>query len=182
MQQLFMNQILLKSLSSTLTILLRKLIKSQTSLKVNNPEKYGFNAKELLRSVVTTCLHMVGGDSQGSDGVESRHSALFCAALATQYDGNDGGGIFDRATKIIRKHGILRPNDFQGKGIEMWLSLVTSVKADIQSLKADEKILGEVPDEFECPLLCTIMEDPVKLPSGKNIIFVLLLFSTIPPT
>ena len=59
----------------------------------------------------------------------------------------------------------------------MWLSLVTSVKADIQSLKADEKILGEVPDEFECPLLCTIMEDPVKLPSGKNIIFfVLLLF------
>ena len=182
MQQLFMNQILLKSLSSTLTILLRKLIKSQTSLKVNNPEKYGFNAKELLRSVVTTCLHMVGGNSQGSDGVESRHSALFCAALATQYDGNDGGGIFDRATKIIRKHGILRPNDFQGKGIEMWLSLVTSVKADIQSLKADEKILGEVPDEFECPLLCTIMEDPVKLPSGKNIIFVLLLFSTIPPT
>jgi ubiquitin conjugation factor E4 B len=30
----------------------------------------------------------------------------------------------------------------------------------------DEEDLGEIPDEFMDPVMCTLMSDPVKLPSG----------------
>ena len=33
---------------------------------------------------------------------------------------------------------------------------------------AEEEAFGEIPDEFEDPLLGGIMRDPVKLPSGES--------------
>ena len=190
MQQPFMNPLLLGRLASTLTILLRKLIESQTSLKVNNPEKYGFNAKELLRKVITTCLNMYGTTTASSTTSSSTSSgtndmndsitndtdrttndrrALFCAALASPFVEDFDLSILDRSIKIVRKHSIIRGNDFNGQGVELWSSLINRIKKEVESQKEDEEMLGEIPDEFLCALMCTLMEDPVNL-GNDNIV------------
>jgi len=190
MQQPFMNPLLLGRLASTLTILLRKLIESQTSLKVNNPEKYGFNAKELLRKVITTCLNMYGTTTASSttssstssgtndmndsitndtDGTTNDRRALFCAALASPFVEDFDLSILDRSIKIVRKHSIIRGNDFNGQGVELWSSLINRIKKEVESQKEDEEMLGEIPDEFLCALMCTLMEDPVNL-GNDNIV------------
>ena len=104
LQKPFMNPILLGRLASTLTILLRKLIESQETLKVSDPEKYSFNAKEMLRKVITTCLHMYETTTGGDQ---------FCTAFAGPFVGEVSVAVLDRATKIITKYRVLG-GDFQG--------------------------------------------------------------------
>ena len=155
LQKPFMNPILLGRLASTLTILLRKLVENQDTLKVSDPEKYGFNAKDMLRKVITTCLHMY----------ETATGDVFCAALAGPFVGEVSVAVLDRATKILTKYRVLG-GDFQGRGVELWTAMVAKVKDEVTSQEEDEEMLGEVPEEFECQLLFTIMTDPVMLPDN----------------
>jgi len=162
----FMHQILLGRLSSTLTSLLRKLIESQTSLKVDNPEKYGFNAKEMLQKVVATCLNMYGkndgGEQKNGEQNNHDHRVQFCASFATPFVEDFHVKMLDRATKILKKYNILPANDFT-----TWVRFVEAVKTEVQTQISEEELLGEVPEEFECEMMCTIMQDPVKLPGCK---------------
>jgi hypothetical protein len=125
----FMNQVLLGRLSSTLTTLLRKLIESQTALKVDNPEKYDFNAKEMLRKVITTCLHMYGDKTEDNSGENNNeeYRAQFCSSFASPFVENFDTKMLDRATKILRKYNILHAKDF-----ETWTQLVDAVKTEVQ--------------------------------------------------
>jgi ubiquitin conjugation factor E4 B len=50
------------------------------------------------------------------------------------------------------------------------LNFVEKVEEFIKNERAEEEELGDVPDEFLDPLLATIMEDPVLLPTSNIIV------------
>ena len=167
----FMSSVLLGRVAVTLMNLLNKMVESQGTLKVENPEKYHFYPKRLLRLVILATLNMFddGGKSGNSSGskVAGEDSKRFVAAIADFFTGSFDVATFDKALGIIKKHNILWPGDRGGKGKEEWARLCVWVKEEVQVQVADEELLGEVPEEFECPLLCTLMSDPVKLPDGE---------------
>ena len=72
---------------------------------------------------------------------------------------------FDNASNIMKHKDIKTPED-----IAKWEQLkkkIAIAKAEDEAAEAD---LGEIPDEFLDPLMFTLMEDPVILPTSRNII------------
>ena len=110
--------------------LLRKLVASQATLKVSNPEALHFRPKEMLRKVVSTCLNMYGNKSARADA--------FCAALADFFTGSFDVSMLDHASRIIRKHNILSPLDFGGEGVAQWVRLADSVR---DAVEADKPVI-----------------------------------------
>jgi ubiquitin conjugation factor E4 B len=47
------------------------------------------------------------------------------------------------------------------------LTFVQSVEDSIKTQKDNEDVYGDAPDRYLDPILCTIMEDPVILPSSR---------------
>ena len=88
----FMNSILLGRVAVTLTTLLHKMVESQSSIKVDNPEKYHFRPKRMLRLVMLATLNMYddGGKNGNSSGstVVGEDSRRFVAAVAEFFTGS----------------------------------------------------------------------------------------------
>ena len=118
-----------------------------TELKVSNPEKYRFDPKKLLGELVSIFLHLM-------------HRHEFVSSVAK--DGRSyNKSIFMRVSGILSKHMIKNHAE-----IEKFVEFITKVEDCIQAEKQEEEELGDVPDEFLDPLLCSIMEEPVILPSS----------------
>ena len=125
-------------------------------LKVRNPEKYRFNPKKLLSKLIDIFLHLA-------------HRQEFVQAVAR--DGRSySREIFSRAANILLQHRLKQDDE-----ITKLKHFVNEVETSLQSEMALEEALGEAPDEFlgrfylSDPLLFTVMEEPVTLPSGINI-------------
>jgi len=72
---------------------------------------------------------------------------------------------FDAASTILRRFELKAPEKL-AKWEELKQKFVTA-KAEDEAAEAD---LGEIPDEFLDPLMYTLMEDPVVLPTSKIVI------------
>jgi ubiquitin conjugation factor E4 B len=117
-------------------------------LKVQNPEKYGFNPRELLSQLCDVYLNLEKEPS-------------FVKAVARDGRSYNPGNL-DRAKDILGKWASKSPADLQ--------RLVEFKQATEQTKMEDEQgelELGDVPDEFLDPLMYTLMEEPVILPSSK---------------
>ncbi|OAA55820.1 ubiquitin fusion degradation protein [Niveomyces insectorum RCEF 264] len=116
------------------------------NLKVANPEKYFFNPKVLLPQIVELYLNL------GSQ-------ARFVEAVAS--DGRSyKPDIFANATRILATKGLMDPSSLRA-----WDSLrgrFAQAKALVDQAETD---LGEIPAEFEDPIMGDLMVDPVILPS-----------------
>ncbi|CAI5738514.1 unnamed protein product [Peronospora destructor] len=115
-------------------------------LKVNNPEQYKFRPKVMLKEIVETLLHFA-------------HYPSFLNAVATNgfYDGQ----VFRKCAHIVARTQLLEPSDVQK--LETFVANIAIAAEGAANL---EEALGEIPEEFLDPLVCTLMKDPVLLPSG----------------
>jgi len=118
-------------------------------LKVQNPQEYNFNAKALLKDIVSVYLNLRSMDS---------------LAIAIARDGRSYSDTnFREAARVLTKHVLLAP-----KEVASFLALADDAKAAKEVEDQAEVDLGEIPDEFLDPLLFTLMEDPVILPTSKT--------------
>jgi ubiquitin conjugation factor E4 B len=100
------------------------------------------------------------------------HSDVFASAVAA-----DGRAYrpqnFARAAKLLReKAGSLTPGAGEGGALpplDVLEAFAARAAAAFTSESAAEDLLGDVPDEFEDPIMGTLMTDPLTLPSGNII-------------
>ena len=141
-----------------------------SDLKVDNPSEYGFNPKVLLKEIVDVYLNL-------------RQKENFVVAVA-----RDGRSYkpanFEKATTILQKFSLASAED-----IAAWKALGEKFKKAKELDDQAEEDLGEIPDEYLgilklpqthresnytnfCrlldPLMYTLMEDPVILPTSKT--------------
>ncbi|THH28275.1 hypothetical protein EUX98_g5915 [Antrodiella citrinella] len=119
-------------------------------LRVQNPEKYKFNPKQLLGDILQVYLNL---SDQGE----------FAQAVAA--DGRSyRKELFERAAGIARKR-VLKSED-EIERLRLFVVKVEETKATMEA----EDDMGEIPDEFLDPLMYTVMRDPVILPTSKTTI------------
>ncbi|XP_061456654.1 ubiquitin conjugation factor E4 B isoform X2 [Rhineura floridana] len=134
-------------------------------LKVENPEKYGFEPKKLLDQLTDIYLQ------------------LDCARFAKQIADDQRSyskELFEEVISKMRKAGIKSTI-----AIEKFKLLAEKVEEIVAKNARAEIDYSDAPDEFRDPLMDTLMTDPVRLPSGtimdRSIILRHLLNSSTDP-
>ena len=121
------------------------------NLKVDNIEQYNFNPRTLLAEIVDVYLNL---------GTKSNF------ILAVARDGRSyKPANFDTAYKILQEKALKSDED-----LRRWTVLHRKIVAAKAEDEAAEQDLGEIPEEFLDPLMFTLMEDPVILPTSRNVI------------
>ncbi|KAG2153094.1 ubiquitin elongating factor core-domain-containing protein [Suillus bovinus] len=119
-------------------------------LRVQDPEKYKFNPRQLLSDILQVYINL-------SDQEE------FVRAVA-----NDGRSyrkeLFEAAMETARR--VPLKTEAEIGVVRSFVSKVEEMKTTIEA----EEDLGEIPEEFLDPLMATIMRDPVTLPSSRVVI------------
>ncbi|KAH6674589.1 ubiquitin elongating factor core-domain-containing protein [Halenospora varia] len=122
-----------------------------TDLKVKNPQRYKFDPRTLLSEFVDIYLNL---------GISDR----FVEAVA-----GDGRSYkpsnFDAAARILGRFSLKSAQE-----LEAWKTLKKRIARAKELEDQDEGDLGEIPEEFEDPILATLMEDPVLLPISKAVV------------
>jgi ubiquitin conjugation factor E4 B len=123
-----------------------------SNLKVDNLQEYNFNPKALLGEIIDVYINL-------------RAKENFILAVA-----RDGRSYkpanFEKASTIMNKFKDIKAPEEIAKWEQLKKKFAIA-KAEDEAAEAD---LGEIPDEFLDPLMFTLMEDPVILPTSKNII------------
>ncbi|KAJ3072802.1 hypothetical protein HDU98_002881 [Podochytrium sp. JEL0797] len=119
-----------------------------TELKVKDPEKYRFNPKSLLTKLADIFLHLA-------------HRTEFVNAVAKD-ERSYKKDLFARAAEILARHGLKDSRD-----LEALRAFVEKVEEAIRNTLVEDEELGDVPDEFLDPLMASLMEDPVILPTSN---------------
>lgn len=123
----------------------------RSSLKVKNPEEYGWNPRQMLAEVTDVYLNLQGKQS-------------FINAVAT--DGRSySPQYWDEAGRTLARFALKSPEQ-----LREWEEMGASIAAAKKEIEIEEADLGEIPDEFEDPLMATLMEDPVILPVSKQVV------------
>lgn len=119
-----------------------------SGLKVKEPEKYGFDAKEMLADIVLVYCNLRAQDK-------------FVDAVAR--DGRSFNvSLFVRARDILINRTNTPPDV-----ISAFYEFGQAAEQRRLLLEQEEKDLGDVPDELLDPLMYTLMEDPVILPGSR---------------
>ena len=66
-----------------------------------------------------------------------------------------------KTSKLLTRMNLLSPGN-----LEKWSALVGTMATLIEQMRADDVFMDDAPDEFLDPILCDVMTDPVRLPSG----------------
>uniref|UniRef100_A0A8D0C3Y3 Ubiquitin conjugation factor E4 B n=1 Tax=Salvator merianae TaxID=96440 RepID=A0A8D0C3Y3_SALMN len=134
-------------------------------LKVENPEKYGFEPKKLLDQLTDIYLQL--------------DCARFAKAIADDQR-SYSKELFEEVISKMRKAGIKSII-----AIEKFKLLAEKVEEIVAKNARAEIDYSDAPDEFRDPLMDTLMTDPVRLPSGtimdRSIILRHLLNSSTDP-
>ncbi|XP_075406881.1 ubiquitin conjugation factor E4 B isoform X1 [Tenrec ecaudatus] len=115
-------------------------------LKVENPEKYGFEPKKLLDQLTDIYLQL--------------DCARFAKAIADDQR-SYSKELFEEVISKMRKAGIKSTI-----AIEKFKLLAEKVEEIVARNARAEIDYSDAPDEFRDPLMDTLMTDPVRLPSG----------------
>lgn len=117
-----------------------------TSLKVENPGKYSFNPRSLLAEIVDIYLNLGAIPS-------------FVEAVAS--DGRSyKAATFDKSSVILRDKGLVAQDK-----LAAWNTLRARFAVAKEALDQAEMDLGDIPAEYEDPIMGDLMKDPVVLPS-----------------
>lgn len=119
------------------------------NLKVENPEKFGFNPKTLLNRITNIYLHL--------------DSAEFVAALAAD-ERSYKKDLFDDACKYLLKANLKTKVE-----LARFQELASIVEEKVAENAKKDEDYEDAPDEFKDPLMDTLMSDPVLLPTSGNI-------------
>ncbi|XP_056589281.1 ubiquitin conjugation factor E4 B isoform X2 [Triplophysa dalaica] len=116
-------------------------------LKVENPEKYGFEPKKLLDQLTDIYLQL--------------DCPRFAKAIADDQR-SYSRELFEEVISKMRKAGIKSTI-----AIEKFKLLSDKVEEIVARNSQSEMDYSDAPDEFKDPLMDTLMSDPVQLPSGN---------------
>lgn len=123
----------------------------KANLKVENAEEYGWNPKQMLAEVTDVYLNLQNKQS-------------FIEAVAT--DGRSyRPDYWTGAHVILEKYALKSPEQ-----LREWDQMASRIQAAKDQADMEEADLGEIPDEYEDPLMASLMEDPVILPISKQIV------------
>lgn len=118
-----------------------------SNLKVENPETYGFNPRETLKSLCNIYINLSGQQK---------------FTIAVSRDGRSFAlSYFQKAKEILSR------NYVDARSIDKFIKFAEEADTQRQLDEDEELELGEIPDEFLDPLMFTLMEDPVTLPGSK---------------
>jgi len=128
------------------------------NLVVQERHRYEWEPRQLLSQILRIYLSM-------HDPLRDRDGTRrFCCSIAA--DGRSyRPEVFERAAQIAATRGLLTPAECQ-----RFHELVESVAICAKELVAEDEELSEAPDEFLDPILATLMQDPVMLPSSRKIV------------
>ncbi|XP_029674814.1 ubiquitin conjugation factor E4 B-like isoform X2 [Formica exsecta] len=116
------------------------------NLRVRKPQKYGWQPRTLLSQLVDIYLHL---DCDNFAAALASDERSFCKELFT-----------DAASRLERS-AIKTTTE-----IERFIALAERAAVIARDNRARDADYGDAPEEFRDPLMDTLMEDPVKLPSG----------------
>lgn len=140
-------------LAATLNYFLKYLTgPERKQLRISNPDKYNFRPKELLQGLLTVYLHVAAHDRAG----------VFAEAVG-QDTRSFRPDMFMEAANVLSSFGLLSEPD----RVRLEMLAQRAVAAGSAAEEADEEAGGDVPEEFLCEIMATVMKDPVRLPSGK---------------
>jgi ubiquitin conjugation factor E4 B len=123
-----------------------------SNLKVDNLQEYNFSPKALLGEIIDVYINLMDKEN---------------FILAVARDGRSYKPVnFDKASTIMNKFKEIKAPEEIAKWEQLKQKFAIA-KAEDEAAEAD---LGEIPEEFLDPLMFTLMEDPVILPTSKNII------------
>ncbi|CAH1405610.1 unnamed protein product [Nezara viridula] len=117
------------------------------NLKVNEPDKYGWEPRRLLSQLVDIYLHLDCNE--------------FAAAIAAD-ERSFRKELFEDAAMRMERSRIKTTSEverFRALSAKSYEISVANIKREVD--------YNDAPDEFRDPLMDTLMEDPVLLPSGK---------------
>ena len=107
---------------------------------------------EMLGQIVDVYLNLFGNDAGG----------VFVAAIAA--DGRSyRHEVLCETVSILKSLGTRTAGD-----IAKFEQLAEQCRVSKNAAETDEADLGEIPDDFLDPIMCTLMTDPVLLPSGDT--------------
>eukprot|EP00168_Porphyra_purpurea_P006173 TRINITY_DN1760_c0_g1_i4.p2 TRINITY_DN1760_c0_g1~~TRINITY_DN1760_c0_g1_i4.p2 ORF type:complete len:541 (-),score=235.06 TRINITY_DN1760_c0_g1_i4:444-2066(-) len=119
-------------------------------LSVRDREKYGWEPRRLLTQIVGTYLHFADEEA-------------FVAAVA--HDGRSFSvQLFRNALRVLARRGLLPAAEIQ-RFAALGVAAQEVVDADV----AMGEDLGEIPEDFQDPLVYELMNDPVTLPTSGMI-------------
>uniref|UniRef100_A0A336M9J2 Ubiquitin conjugation factor E4 B n=1 Tax=Culicoides sonorensis TaxID=179676 RepID=A0A336M9J2_CULSO len=143
----FLRPELVDRLTSMLNYNLRQLCGPKCSnLKVRSPAKYGWDPRRLLGQIIDIYLH------------------LSCDKFATAMAADErsfSASSFNDAAKRIERLSIRSTIE-----LEKFKSLIEQAAAISAANQQNDEEYQDAPEEFYDPLMSTLMEDPVILPSG----------------
>ena len=116
------------------------------NLKVRKPQKYGWEPRALLSQLVDIYLHL---DCDNFAAALASDERSFCKELFT-----------DAANRLERS--VIKTTT----EIERFIALAERAAIIARDNRARDEDYGDAPEEFRDPLMDTLMEEPVKLPSG----------------
>ncbi|KAL6706155.1 Ubiquitin conjugation factor E4 [Coniothyrium glycines] len=123
----------------------------KSNLKVDNPEEYGWNPRSMLAEVTDVYLNL-------------RNKQSFIEAIAT--DGRSyRPEYWAEAQKILQARRLKSDEE-----IEQWQRMGAHIQTAKNQADAEEADLGDIPDEYTDPIMATLMDDPVILPTSKQIV------------
>jgi ubiquitin conjugation factor E4 B len=123
----------------------------RANLKVENPEEYGWVPRQMLAEVTDVYLNL-----------QSKQS--FIDAIAT-----DGRSY--RPEYWNEAHAILtRTRLKSAEELRAWEQMGVRIQTAKGQADMEEADLGDIPEEYEDPLMATLMEDPVILPISKQVV------------
>lgn len=162
----FLRPELVTRLSAMLNFNLQQLCGPKCKhLKVKTPDKYGWEPRRLLKQIADIYIHL--------DCVE------FASAIA-QDERSFRKELFDYAASRMERNRILSPSS-----VEKFRALAEKAhEISVQNIKK-EVDYNDAPEEFRDPLMATLMDNPVILPSGvvmdRSVIIRHLLNSSTDP-
>lgn len=122
-----------------------------SELNVDNRDKYKFVPKMMINDFVEIYLNL--GKSESFIEAVARDARSYKPAN------------FGKATIILTRHALRSTEEFSA-----WATLLDKIRMAKELDDQAEEDLGPIPEEFEDPLMATLMEDPVILPtSGQTV-------------
>lgn len=146
----FMRPELVNRLTAMLNFNLQQLCGPKCkNLKVKTPENYGWEPRRLLKQLIDIYLHL--------DCIE------FAAAIAADERSFRIELFEDAANRMLR---VL--NSSKIEAIQFKSLAIKANEISVQNIKK-EVDFNDAPDEFRDPLMDTLMDDPVTLPSSGKV-------------